>query len=337
MAHVLHRELDRWPNSTVDVHRRPNPRSSLVGGSEVGRVWPSSPIGATPSPPQAVSTVIDEDELMSDFMRDKTAVQSSSFTSHRAPLGTTSRYQTSRESVARDDYGLPSKRLRAQDASEHEQSVEKMSHSSGLSQAGRADASSTIGSLSKLKTKRSKTIFHGFRCRHGCGEVFNRTCDENKHYQRTYVPKYSHPYSCPRCQAAGKVRRFLYPKDVRRHLKQVHHVSEQGIPFIITSSTSPNAGEIRDSTPTTPSSRVLPIWTFLVAVYKLKMTRNQVHGRSTGGSAGSTHDTGSANQDTSCLNAREAEQDAVGQIFSYFWISECPSGQSTCNATLQWF
>ncbi|PIA93031.1 hypothetical protein CB0940_04326 [Cercospora beticola] len=91
-----------------------------------------------------------------------------------------------------------------------------------LSKRGRQDTSNDFASsVKRAPSKRMKQQKGGYPCL-GCTETFDRACDQKKHYQRTHAPKDSHPHSCPDCQEHGIVKAFLYPKDLRRHFKQVH-------------------------------------------------------------------------------------------------------------------
>ncbi|PPJ60737.1 hypothetical protein CBER1_02381 [Cercospora berteroae] len=93
-----------------------------------------------------------------------------------------------------------------------------------ISKRDRQDTSNDLTSTTKrAPSKRLKQQKGGYPCTHlGCADTFDRACDQKKHYQRTHAPKDSHPHSCPDCQEHGIVKTFLYPKDLRRHFKQVH-------------------------------------------------------------------------------------------------------------------
>lgn len=68
-----------------------------------------------------------------------------------------------------------------------------------------------------LTRKRSKASAGGFRCSSCDIKPFNRRCDRNKHEKHKHTDKSKRPYACQECAA-----RFCWPKDVNRHLKQVH-------------------------------------------------------------------------------------------------------------------
>lgn len=65
-------------------------------------------------------------------------------------------------------------------------------------------------------SKRARSVQGGYICS-GCNKSFDRACDERKHFSNVHGAK-RHG-----CQLCGS--RFTYPKDVTRHLKQVHHTS----------------------------------------------------------------------------------------------------------------
>lgn len=79
---------------------------------------------------------------------------------------------------------------------------------SGASDGANSNASSGSG----VKRRRQSRCDGAFVCHHdGCCERFDRQCDLTQH-ERSHLPHEQRPYGCESC---GK--RFLYPKDLRRH------------------------------------------------------------------------------------------------------------------------
>ncbi|CAK4031840.1 hypothetical protein CB0940_04326 [Lecanosticta acicola] len=72
----------------------------------------------------------------------------------------------------------------------------------------------------KVKTKRNKKAIGGFPCQLGdCDKSFDRQCDLEKHQKHKHTAKRYRPYECKK---ADCFVRFCWPKDVRRHMLQVH-------------------------------------------------------------------------------------------------------------------
>lgn len=69
--------------------------------------------------------------------------------------------------------------------------------------------------------KRLKKVVDGYSCKDpDCDKIFNRQCDADKHWGRTHDPQgKKHP-----CIHCVMTKWFKYPKDVRRHERQVHHI-----------------------------------------------------------------------------------------------------------------
>ncbi|PPJ57163.1 hypothetical protein CBER1_08471 [Cercospora berteroae] len=138
------------------------------------------------------------------------------------------------------------------------------------SRNGPADTFADYTSLIKRPSKRLKQQRGGYPCSR-CNETFDRACDEKKHFRRTHAPKDSNPHSCSYCQEHGVVKTFLYPKDLRRHFKQVHSIV-------------PNSVATRRSTASTGSigtsavASKLTIWMVAKALVKFKRLRtSQTH------------------------------------------------------------
>lgn len=68
-----------------------------------------------------------------------------------------------------------------------------------------------------LTRKRSRKEVGGFRCPSCDIKPFDRRCDLNKHEKHKHTLRTFRPHACQECAA-----RFCWPKDVKRHLKQVH-------------------------------------------------------------------------------------------------------------------
>lgn len=78
-------------------------------------------------------------------------------------------------------------------------------------------AASSRASNSGRKRRRQDKKEGGFFCFHtGCFEVFDRQCDLN-HHERMHLAYEDRPYPCEQCE-----KRFLFPKDLRRHEKTRH-------------------------------------------------------------------------------------------------------------------
>ncbi|KAI5366562.1 Putative Zinc finger C2H2-type [Septoria linicola] len=134
-----------------------------------------------------------------------------------------------------------------------------------LSKRDRQDTSGTMGgNLARQRSKRHKSLEGGFACE-GCEETFDRACDRSKHFKRTHAGEESRPHRCPECSLMGKVKAFLYPKDVRRHQKQVHKIDTVNVSPAVPSDTS------EPTTPTSPNASAL--WTLTKAVQRFKNLR----------------------------------------------------------------
>lgn len=79
---------------------------------------------------------------------------------------------------------------------------------------------STTSIVSSLKRRRQYRQRGAFACHHrGCPEIFDRRCDLTQH-ERSHLPYDQRPYGCESCE-----KRFLFPKDLRRH--ESTHASAQ--------------------------------------------------------------------------------------------------------------
>jgi hypothetical protein len=66
--------------------------------------------------------------------------------------------------------------------------------------------------------KRSKAVPGGFPCQSpSCPKIYNRACDERKHFKNKHTTPEGKAHKCPNC-----TKRFQYPKDVKRHIRQMH-------------------------------------------------------------------------------------------------------------------
>ena len=87
--------------------------------------------------------------------------------------------------------------------------------SAGCSSAGSRRSSRSrrsLDSISGTKRLRLSREEGGFPCTHAdCCETFNRQCDLSQH-ERCHLPYEERPHSCYFCP-----KRFLWPKDLRRH------------------------------------------------------------------------------------------------------------------------
>lgn len=64
------------------------------------------------------------------------------------------------------------------------------------------------------RRKRRRREIKAFVCTHaGCDAVFDRQCDL-AHHERVHLPYHLRPHGCDSCE-----KRFLHPKDLRRHMK----------------------------------------------------------------------------------------------------------------------
>lgn len=72
------------------------------------------------------------------------------------------------------------------------------------------------------KRRRQSRHEGAFLCEYiGCSEKFDRKCDLTQH-ERSHMPYEQRPYACESC-----VRRFLFPKDLKRHEEIHKNVSER--------------------------------------------------------------------------------------------------------------
>lgn len=89
--------------------------------------------------------------------------------------------------------------------------------SSGQSTDTGASSASTGGNVKRRRQSRHEGAFI---CYHeGCEEVFDRQCDLSQH-ERNHLVYEQRPYGCEICN-----KRFLFPKDLRRHEK-THRLPE---------------------------------------------------------------------------------------------------------------
>lgn len=58
----------------------------------------------------------------------------------------------------------------------------------------------------------------------GCSHKSSLMCEIRKHYRRTHTPNAPRPHGCPHCD-----KRFNWPKDVRRHIRQRHKEYAAGV------------------------------------------------------------------------------------------------------------
>lgn len=162
------------------------------------------------------------------------------------------------------------------DSSAADQGASLVHPTRSLSKRGRTDTNGTMSGLVKQNSKRHKQVPNGFPCREGCGHVFSRSCDEKKHYGRTHAPEEEKKHSCPECNMSGKIKRFLYPKDVARHLKQVHHVQPSETPIagsIATGDVLDHASPASSTTTSTTFPGTAGFWTLHKAVLRFKNLR----------------------------------------------------------------
>ncbi|CAK1363650.1 unnamed protein product [Cercospora beticola] len=136
-----------------------------------------------------------------------------------------------------------------------------------ISKRSRQDTSNDLTSTTKQRIgKRLKQLKGGYPCTHlGCEDTFDRACDRNKHFERTHKPKDQHPHSCPHCRITGMVKSFLYPKDLRRHFKQVHNIDNNSV--------SPNGKPSNPLPVSETASKPLALRALFKAVMSLKKLR----------------------------------------------------------------
>ncbi|KAM3419788.1 hypothetical protein BST61_g3120 [Cercospora zeina] len=140
--------------------------------------------------------------------------------------------------------------------------------SRSLSKRGRQDTSTTLSGLTKKPSgKRHKQRKDGYPCDcKQCPEIFDRQCDMNKHYQRTHAPKETLRHSCWICQDHGKIKRFVYPKDLRRHFRQVH---DDNIIAASVSTTTDNTSPASEN----KSLKNVGLWALIQTVVSFKKLR----------------------------------------------------------------
>ncbi|CZT17874.1 uncharacterized protein RCC_03710 [Ramularia collo-cygni] len=72
------------------------------------------------------------------------------------------------------------------------------------------------------RPKRARSIKNGYECEHPtCNKRYNRACDATKHFKNVHANK------AHKCEICGS--RHPYPKDVRRHMKQVHDINSPAV------------------------------------------------------------------------------------------------------------
>lgn len=123
----------------------------------------------------------------------------------------------------------------------------------------------------KQRISHQKQVKAGFPCP-GCNEIFDRACDQKKHHQRTHTPITAHSYSCSHCSNHASIeKRFMYPKDLRRHLEQVHNIATNSV-------SSYGSTASTDSTETPAATPKVTIWMLTKILVKFKRLRtSQTH------------------------------------------------------------
>jgi hypothetical protein len=82
----------------------------------------------------------------------------------------------------------------------------------------------TISNEHRLK-KRFPRIKNGYSCEDArCTKKFDTQGAATKHHQRTHTPESSRPHKCPHCP-----RRFLWDKDIKRHIGQMHAAHQNAV------------------------------------------------------------------------------------------------------------
>jgi hypothetical protein len=73
--------------------------------------------------------------------------------------------------------------------------------------------------------KRFPRIKNGYSCEDArCTKKFDTQGAATKHHQRTHTPESSRPHKCPHCP-----RRFLWDKDIKRHIGQMHAAHQNAV------------------------------------------------------------------------------------------------------------
>ena len=105
-----------------------------------------------------------------------------------------------------------------------------LSRNSSSSSLGSVGSSRSVESTTSTNSKRGKRVLGGYPCtHHGCLKVFD-VPSQLRHHRRPHTAKEDYRHSCH----CGE--RFLYPKDLRRHVTNVHK----------------EAGSVEGSTPQQP-------------------------------------------------------------------------------------
>ncbi|KAK4629219.1 hypothetical protein CLAFUW4_07635 [Fulvia fulva] len=78
---------------------------------------------------------------------------------------------------------------------------------------------------------RAEKTDHGYFCTHpDCDRTFDRLCEAKKHFKAKHTPLQLKPHGCT---IDGCDFRGMWPKDIRRHLKQKHGVVSPTMPTAI--------------------------------------------------------------------------------------------------------
>jgi hypothetical protein len=98
------------------------------------------------------------------------------------------------------------------------QEAESTSMIIGPSQPSSSSATASTMNENRIVKRRHPRIIGGYPCEdRGCRKTFDTQGAATKHYQRTHILEADRPLQCPHCP-----RRFLWDKDVRRHIGQMH-------------------------------------------------------------------------------------------------------------------
>ena len=96
------------------------------------------------------------------------------------------------------------------------------SSSSSLGSIGSIGSFDSMDSTTSAGRRRGKRIAGGYSCPHpGCEKVFD-VPSKMRHHERNHINRPDRPHVCGAC-----TERFLFPKDLKRHLTRIHGTGMQ--------------------------------------------------------------------------------------------------------------
>lgn len=114
----------------------------------------------------------------------------------------------------------------------------------------------TVGASYSGRRKRKRQA-SGFPCLEpDCSELFDRQCDLTQH-ERSHLPYHQRPYPCEHCD-----KRFLFPKDLRRH-ERIHQPASEA-----------DVEQTNDNTATTQAHMPTSLPSFILSPDSFDFTSN---------------------------------------------------------------